>query len=149
MEAQKSWNNALEYQNQLIVSFPWYTPAIAEKAKTQMAVADWEQALETTERLDEQEVSGLSIDSMKIAALYLLSRGPNGGRGQNGGGTTISAEVGAAKKLEELFGAIRQKEPHNGTLLLECVCLFSRLSGRSKKVLSVTRNALSGFVSGL
>ena len=23
MEAQKSWNNALEFQNQLIVSFPW------------------------------------------------------------------------------------------------------------------------------
>ena len=141
-------------------SFPYrYAPAIAEKAKTQMAVADWEQALETTERLDEQEPEGLNIESMKIAALFLLSRGPNGGaaaatlggkggaRGAMAGSSTTSAEAEAARKLDELFGLIRRREPHNGTLLLESVVLFSRLGGRSKKILGVTRDALQGFVS--
>lgn len=49
-EMRKHFAGALELTNHAIVSFPNFLPALIEKMKIQLALQDWEQAVETANR---------------------------------------------------------------------------------------------------
>ncbi|CAD7958852.1 unnamed protein product, partial [Amoebophrya sp. A25] len=140
MELSKNWAAAVEFLNQAIVYFPWYQPAIAERGRVQMASGDWDQALETCARLEEQ-AGGPTVDSLKIQLLHLVTRG-----GTGGGGSVVETTV---SKLEQLLRILAQREPFNGRMLMENVQLFSRLAGRNPRILRVTHHAMQTFVENL
>ena len=50
-EKRKLYDKALEYLNQAIVVFSWYTPALLEKARILAVMGDWEQSQELAQRV--------------------------------------------------------------------------------------------------
>ena len=50
-EKRKHYDKALEYLNQAIVVFPWYIPALIEKAKILAYNNDWEQSQDIAQRV--------------------------------------------------------------------------------------------------
>jgi len=126
-EGKRQWQNAIECFNKVIVSHPWYMPALIEKAKTLMMTSDWDQALECAQRIQQQEPQ--NIDAFRLNVLFLLSR--------------ECRYDAAAEKLQELFAAVEKLEPRNFDLTMSCVQLFSRLAGRHKKILAITSGAMT------
>jgi len=122
LEGKRQWQPALDFLNKVIVTWSWYLPALVEKARTLMMTADWDQALESAGRIQQQEPN--NIEAIRLNVLFLLSR--------------ESRLDAGAEKLRELVGAIQQQEPGNHDLVLSCVQLFSRLAGRHKGVLQIT-----------
>lgn len=122
LEGKRQWQPALEALNKVIVNFTWYLPALVEKAKTLMMTADWDQALESASRIQQQEPN--NIEALRLNVLFLLSR-------------ESRCDAGA-EKLRELVTAIQQQEPRNHELVMSCVQLFSRLAGRHKAILQIT-----------
>ncbi|CAE8650139.1 unnamed protein product, partial [Polarella glacialis] len=100
--------------------------ALVEKAKTLMMTADWDQALESAGRLQQQEPN--NIEALRLNVLFLLSR--------------ESRCDAAAEKLQELVAALQQLEPKNHDLVMSCAQLFSRLAGRHKGILAITSSMM-------
>ena len=46
--------SALEHINQVIVLHPWFTPALTEKARVLVHAGEWEQAMESAQRIISQ-----------------------------------------------------------------------------------------------
>eukprot|EP00406_Dinophysis_acuminata_P039023 CAMPEP_0179375406 /NCGR_PEP_ID=MMETSP0797-20121207/87788_1 /TAXON_ID=47934 /ORGANISM="Dinophysis acuminata, Strain DAEP01" /LENGTH=1226 /DNA_ID=CAMNT_0021091415 /DNA_START=14 /DNA_END=3695 /DNA_ORIENTATION=- len=122
LEGKRQWQPALDCLNKVIVMHSWYLPALIEKAKTLMMTADWDQALESAGRIQQQEPN--NIEALRLNVLFLLSR--------------ESRCDDAAKRLQELVAAIQQQEPRNHELAMSCAQLFSRLAGRHKAILVIT-----------
>merc|ERR1719163_2410414 len=91
-----------------------------------MMTADWDQALESAGRIQQQDPN--NIEALRLNVLFLLSR--------------ESRCDAAAEKLQELVAAINQQEPRNHALVMSCAQLFSRLAGRHKAILSITANMM-------
>lgn len=49
---------------QIIASFPWYLPALTEKALVLSAMAEWDQALDTSQRV--LDVEHHNIEALKV-----------------------------------------------------------------------------------
>jgi tetratricopeptide repeat protein 21B len=122
LEGKRQWAQSLDCLNKVIVMHSWYLPALIEKAKTLMMTADWDQALESAGRIQQQDPN--NIEALRLNVLFLLSR--------------ESRCDAAAEKLQELVAAIQAQEPRNHALVMSCAQLFSRLAGRHKGVLSIT-----------
>ncbi len=45
-----NFSHALEVVNQAVAGYPGYVPALVEKMRVQLALLDWDQALETAHR---------------------------------------------------------------------------------------------------
>ena len=45
-----NFSNSLEMLNQAVASYPEFLPALIEKMKAQLALQDWDQAMETAHR---------------------------------------------------------------------------------------------------
>uniref|UniRef100_A0A8C3K4I9 Tetratricopeptide repeat protein 21B n=1 Tax=Calidris pygmaea TaxID=425635 RepID=A0A8C3K4I9_9CHAR len=58
-EVRQNYSGALETVNQIIANFPNFIPAFIKKMKLQLALQDWEQAVETAHRLIPRENSRL------------------------------------------------------------------------------------------
>jgi len=122
LEGKRQWQQALDSLNKVIVTHPWYLPALIEKAKTLMMTADWDQALDSAGRIQQLEPN--NIEALRLNVLHLLSR--------------ESRCDEAAEKLQELQRAIQKLEPRNHALVMSCAQLFSRLAGRHKGILNIT-----------
>merc|ERR1719502_2134129 len=68
-------NRALDQLNQAIALQSWFTPALLEKAQVLIGMGDWEQALETTQRVLTQDESNL--EALRLAALCSITRHAN------------------------------------------------------------------------
>lgn len=71
-EKTKKYDLALETLSEIAIQNKDYYPALLEKTKIHMVNGDWEQALETVQKVlvkDRQNVEGL-----RIYAFYLLTR---------------------------------------------------------------------------
>ena len=87
-----------------------------------MVNGDWEQALETVQKVlvrDKQNIEGL-----RIYTFYLLTRENDIDYIQ--------------EKLDELIMAIKQNEPNNAELYLNMSKLFARYCGRRESILQKT-----------
>uniref|UniRef100_A0A9W3FN10 Tetratricopeptide repeat protein 21B n=1 Tax=Camelus bactrianus TaxID=9837 RepID=A0A9W3FN10_CAMBA len=126
LEMRQNYSGALETVNQIIMNFPSFLPAFVEKMKLQLALQDWDQTVETAQRLifqDNQNVEGL-----RMLALYYLCREGDLEK--------------AATKLENLENALDVMEPQNAQLFYRITIAFSRTCGRSELILQKTQTLL-------
>jgi len=121
-EYKEQYSQALEQLNQVIVMFAWFLPALAEKCRVLMMMGDWEQALETAQRVLSQD--NFNIEALRMTVLYLLCR--------------ESRHPVAAKRLQDLIESIDRHEPRNAELYCNVSKPFARLSGRNPLILSLT-----------
>lgn len=104
-----------------MVYYPDFIPALAEKCRLLMIIADWEQCLEAVQKV--LSVDDKNILAQKINVFYLLAREGN-------------LEDGV-EKMKQLMNTIDRVEAQNADLYFKCAQLFSRVSGRDVEVLKV------------
>lgn len=121
-EKVKKYDSALETLSEIAIQNTDFYPALLEKTKIHMVNGDWEQALETVQKVlvrDKQNIEGL-----RIYTFYLLTR-------EN------DIEY-VQEKMDELIMAIKQNEPNNADLYLNMSKLFARYCGRREAIISKT-----------
>ena len=72
LERTQQFAPALELLNQVVVGYPWFLPALVEKARLLLALDDWEQAMETAQRILAQDAQ--NIEALRLTVLFLLAR---------------------------------------------------------------------------
>ena len=113
---------ALEALNQVVVMHAWFLPALSEKAKLLMMMGDWDQALETAQRVLNQDAT--DIEALRVCALHMLSR--------------ESRPSDAAQRIDDLLASLDRYEPKNPMLYYNVSRPFARLAGRDPQVLKAT-----------
>lgn len=122
LEKKNQYWPAQDMLNRLIVSQPFFTPALVVKARQLMKVEDWDQASEITQRILSKDPSNL--EAIVLSILYLLVKEARFSQ--------------AAMSINDLLTALMQREPKNGALFHQCAQCFSRLSGGNLQFLGVT-----------
>uniref|UniRef100_A0A674KDX6 Tetratricopeptide repeat domain 21B n=1 Tax=Terrapene triunguis TaxID=2587831 RepID=A0A674KDX6_9SAUR len=74
-EVRQNYSGALETVNQIIANFPDFLPGFIKKMKLQLALQDWEQAVETAQRLLQKDT--LNLEAIRMEALHFLCREGN------------------------------------------------------------------------
>ncbi|XP_045636505.1 tetratricopeptide repeat protein 21B isoform X5 [Ursus americanus] len=126
LEMRQNYSGALETVNQIIVNFPSFLPAFVKKMKLQLALQDWDQTVETAQRLILQD--NQNVEALRILALYYLCREGDIEK--------------AATKLENLENALDAMEPQNAQLFYKITVAFSRTCGRSQLILQKIQTLL-------
>uniref|UniRef100_A0A8C2PD40 Tetratricopeptide repeat protein 21B n=1 Tax=Capra hircus TaxID=9925 RepID=A0A8C2PD40_CAPHI len=72
LEMRQNYSGALETVNQIIMNFPGFLPAFVKKMKLQLALQDWDQTVETAQRLMLQD--NQNLEALRMLALYYLCR---------------------------------------------------------------------------
>ncbi|XP_045724655.1 tetratricopeptide repeat protein 21B isoform X2 [Mirounga angustirostris] len=126
LEMRQNYSGALETVNQIIVNFPSFLPAFVKKMKLQLALQDWDQTVETAQRLMLQD--NQNVEALRILALYYLCREGDIEK--------------AATKLENLENALDAMEPQNAQLFYKITVAFSRTCGRSQLILQKIQTLL-------
>lgn len=126
LEALGAPDKALDVLNQLIVLYGWFTPALAEKARLLAATNDWEQAVETAQRL--LGLDGRSIDGLRLVALHALAYEGNAAK--------------AAARIGELTEAVDRLEPKNPALCAALAKPLARVAGGNSAVLRLTQGLI-------
>ncbi|XP_025066743.1 tetratricopeptide repeat protein 21B isoform X2 [Alligator sinensis] len=109
-EVRQNYSGALETVNQIIANFPNFLPAFIKKMKLQLALQDWEQAVETAQRLLQKDA--LNLEAIRMEVLHYLCREGN--------------ITEAAARLGDLIHALEKLEPHNPQLFCKMALAFSR-----------------------
>ncbi|KAJ6650398.1 hypothetical protein lerEdw1_010111, partial [Lerista edwardsae] len=122
-ELRQNYSGALETMNQIIANSPQFLPAFIKKMKLQLALQDWEQAIETAHRLLQKDA--LNLEAIKMEAIHSLCREGN--------------IPEASSKLADLINALGKLEPHNPQLFCKTALVFSRTCGRSQLILQQTQ----------
>ncbi|KAM6332739.1 tetratricopeptide repeat protein 21B isoform 1-T1 [Podargus strigoides] len=122
-EVRQHYSEALEIVNKIIANFPNFIPAFIKKMKLQLALQDWEQAVETAHRLLQKDA--LNLEAIRMEALHYLCRVGN-----------ISE---ASARLGDLVKALDRLEPRNSQLFCKMALAFSRTCGRNQLILQHTQ----------
>uniref|UniRef100_A0A4W2GQJ0 Tetratricopeptide repeat protein 21B n=1 Tax=Bos indicus x Bos taurus TaxID=30522 RepID=A0A4W2GQJ0_BOBOX len=72
LEMRQNYSGALETVNEIIMNFPSFLPAFVKKMKLQLALQDWDQTVETAQRLMLQD--NQNLEALRMLALYYLCR---------------------------------------------------------------------------
>lgn len=123
LEMRQNYSGALETVNQIIMNFPSFLPAFIKKMKLQLALKDWDQVVETAQRILLQD--NQNVEALRMLALYHLCRDGDIEK--------------AATKLENLGNALDAMEPQNAQLFYKITVAFSRTCGRSQLILQKTQ----------
>ncbi|XP_068085087.1 tetratricopeptide repeat protein 21B-like [Anabrus simplex] len=121
-ELQNDYEGAINLLNQLVVRYPSYTAPLIEKMKNQLALLDWDLAIETANRI--LSLDAHCLEALKAKVLTTLCRD----------GNYEEASLGIRRFLSEM----EKIEPKNADLFLETAQLFSRVCGRNAAVLAET-----------
>uniref|UniRef100_A0A6U5AVN5 Uncharacterized protein n=1 Tax=Hemiselmis andersenii TaxID=464988 RepID=A0A6U5AVN5_HEMAN len=119
-QVTKELDAAVEELNQCVVQFPWFTPALSEKARVLMALGDWDQAIDASNR--SLTLTPNNIESLRLSVLHLVAKDC---RPQD-----------AVRRMQELSDAIAQDEPRNSHLCFETAAVVSRFCARSPPILA-------------
>ncbi|XP_025066742.1 tetratricopeptide repeat protein 21B isoform X1 [Alligator sinensis] len=122
-EVRQNYSGALETVNQIIANFPNFLPAFIKKMKLQLALQDWEQAVETAQRLLQKDA--LNLEAIRMEVLHYLCREGN--------------ITEAAARLGDLIHALEKLEPHNPQLFCKMALAFSRTCDRNQLILQQTQ----------
>ncbi|KAM7105392.1 tetratricopeptide repeat protein 21B [Molossus nigricans] len=126
LEMRQNYLGALETVNQIIVNFPNFLPAFVQKMKLQLALQDWDQTIDTAQRLMLQDKQ--NVEALRMLALYYLCREGDIEK--------------AAATLENLSNALDVMEPQNSQLFYKITVAFSRTCGRNQLILQKTQTLL-------
>ncbi|XP_012616626.2 tetratricopeptide repeat protein 21B isoform X1 [Microcebus murinus] len=126
LEMRQNYSGALDTVNQIIVNFPSFLPAFVKKMKLQLALQDWDQTVETAQRLLLQDSQ--NVEALRMLALYYLCREGDIEK--------------ASTKLEKLENALDAMEPQNDQLFYKITLAFSRTCGRSQPILQKLQTLL-------
>ncbi|KAJ4933159.1 hypothetical protein JOQ06_029994 [Pogonophryne albipinna] len=121
-EYRQNYSGALEMVNQVIVSFPGFSPALIKKMKLLLSLQDWEQTIDAAHRLLQKDTNNL--EALRMLALHSLCRDGD-----------ISETV---KQLSNLISSLEILEPHNPELFYTMSLAFTRVCGRNEKVIEQT-----------
>lgn len=113
-------SEAISILNSLIVRYPKSPLPLVEKMKCLLAAKDWEQALETVNRVLSVEANNL--DAMKASSVVVLCRDGNASEG--------------ARQLQLFLRHLLLAEPRNVFLLIENLRLFSGIAFQDHGILS-------------
>uniref|UniRef100_G3TJX9 Tetratricopeptide repeat domain 21A n=1 Tax=Loxodonta africana TaxID=9785 RepID=G3TJX9_LOXAF len=123
---QQNYSGALEVVNQMAVASAGFLPALVLKMQLFLARQDWEQTVETGQRILEKDES--NIDACQILAVHELAREGN--------------VTKAAERVRNLIKALEMREPQNPSLHLKKILVISRLCGRHQPILRL----VCGFI---
>ncbi|KAK3857879.1 hypothetical protein Pcinc_020970 [Petrolisthes cinctipes] len=121
-ENRSSYHDAMETLNLLVVAYPNFTAPLVEKMKVNLAEQDWDQCLESANRV--LALDSHNIEAMKFQALHVLCR--------------LGNYEDAAQSLRTLYAEMDRSEPNNAALFVHMAQLFSRLCGRNRVILEET-----------
>ncbi|XP_043931290.1 tetratricopeptide repeat protein 21B [Protopterus annectens] len=130
-EMRRNYSGAVDTVNHIIVNVPGFLPAFVMKMKLQLALQDWEQAVETAQRLLQKDSH--NFEALQILALYSLCR--------------EGSVTEAANRIGDLIVALDHFEPHNAELFYKMALAFSRACGRKQQVLQQTQTLVERAVS--
>jgi tetratricopeptide repeat protein 21B len=122
---------------QTISTHPSFLPALVDKALLQASENDWEQALDSAQRVLDQDRD--NIDALQIIAVHVFTQ------------ECHAQPHEAIEKLDSLDKAIQSRESASVDLAIETATLFSTICGRQpraleycarmlERVLKMTRN---------
>ncbi|XP_004081785.1 tetratricopeptide repeat protein 21B [Oryzias latipes] len=121
-EYRQNYSGALEIVNQIIVSSPGFLPALIKKMKLMLSLQNWDQTVDTADRLLQKDKNNL--EALRMLALHSVCR--------DGDFTE------AAKMLSNLMSSLDILEPNNPELFYRMSLAFTRVCGRNKKVIELT-----------
>ncbi|XP_060104278.1 tetratricopeptide repeat protein 21A [Heteronotia binoei] len=131
---QQNYPGALEIISQLVVTFPYFTPALVTKMRLHLALQDWEQSIEESKRILTKDAN--DIDALQYTVVYHLAM-------------TGNMDL-ALQQLKEFISALEMKEPHRAELHLKKILAVSRLSGKNQEILqeahAFIRNSCSRLI---
>ncbi|XP_006869241.1 PREDICTED: tetratricopeptide repeat protein 21A [Chrysochloris asiatica] len=116
---QQNYSGALEVVNQITVASASFLPAFVLKMRLFLARQDWEQTVETGQRILEKDEN--NIDACQILAVHELAREGN--------------MTKAVEHVKNLIKALEMREPQNPSLHLKKILVVSRLCGRHQGIL--------------
>jgi tetratricopeptide repeat protein 21B len=125
-EKTKKYDLALEVLSEIAIQNKDFFPALLEKTKIHMVNGDWEQALETVQKVLVKDRQ--NVEALRIYSFYLLTR-------EN------DIEY-VQEKLDELINAMKFNEPRNADLFFNMSKLFARYCGRRDVILERTLKML-------
>ncbi|KAJ7322130.1 hypothetical protein JRQ81_018417 [Phrynocephalus forsythii] len=117
--AQQNYSGALLITSQLVVTLPFFTPALVTKMRLHLALQDWEQSVEESKRILHTEPN--DIDALQYLVVNHL--------------TMTGDKTMALDKLREFIGALEMKEPKRPELYLQKMMVISRVSGKNQDIL--------------
>lgn len=130
-ELRQNYSGALEAVNKILASSAGFLPALIKKMNLQLALQDWEQAVETALRLLQKD--NHNLEAIRILALHYLCREGNVHE--------------ATTKLGDLINALDRFEPHNAHLYYSMSLAFSRMCERNQLILQQTQTLVERAVS--
>eukprot|EP00741_Cyanophora_paradoxa_P023819 tig00021623_g23008.t1 len=126
LELKGQYAPALDVLTQVVVSYGWFQPALTEKAKILLAMNNWEEALETAQRVLAND--GQNIEALRVAVTFVLVR--------------EARYSVAAARAADLLDAIDRLEPKNAILYTTVARPLARIAGRNAAVLQHTEAML-------
>ncbi|XP_027691709.1 tetratricopeptide repeat protein 21A isoform X1 [Vombatus ursinus] len=116
---QQNYSGALDVVNQITVTFCDFIPAFILKMRLFLAQQDWEQTVETGQRILEKDEN--NIDARQVLAVHEFA---------------MEGDVNEAiNHVRNLIKALETKEPQNPSLHLKKVVVISRLCGKHQIIL--------------
>lgn len=119
---ENNTEEAVNAINKVVVRFPSMILPLIQKMKVQFTLQDYEQALETINRIYLME--NLNLEALRIQILILLCRDSNYDE--------------ASACISKFIVEMEKHEPRNSLFFLECGKLFSRICSRNKSILLQT-----------
>lgn len=129
-EKTKKYDLALEILSEIAIQNAGFFPALLEKTKIHMVNGDWEQALETVQKVLVKDRQ--NVEALRIYSFYLLTR--------------ESDIEYVQEKLDELINAMKFNEGRNADLFWNMSRLFSRYCGRRDVIIERTLRMLDEAV---
>lgn len=125
-EKAKKYDVALEILSEVSIIYKNFNPALIEKSKIHIFNGDWEQALETIQKVMLEDRQ--NVEALRIYIFYLLSR-------------ETDMEL-LLEKMGVLNEAMRIQEAKNAELYYNISRLFARFCGRKEIILQKTLQML-------
>eukprot|EP00919_Chromeraceae_sp_WS-2016_P074530 GHVR01176402.1.p1 GENE.GHVR01176402.1~~GHVR01176402.1.p1 ORF type:complete len:536 (+),score=143.63 GHVR01176402.1:39-1610(+) len=127
LELKRQWQSAIEAVSQIVIAFPWYHPALLEKAKLLMMIADWERVQEIATSLE--SIEGQELEALKLQCVEEM------------------AFSGCMKdiidtRVHKLLKMVCVCEPKSPLIWLNSSQLCARLCGKSNNILTMTSDLL-------
>ncbi|XP_034257508.1 tetratricopeptide repeat protein 21A isoform X4 [Pantherophis guttatus] len=115
----QNYSGALEIISQLVVTFPFFIPALVTKMKLHLAMQDWEQSVEESKRILSKEPN--DIDGLQYMLINHLAVTGN--------------KTMALHLLREYIVALDMKEPQRPEFHFQKMLVITRLSGKNQDIL--------------
>ncbi|XP_067908211.1 tetratricopeptide repeat protein 21B-like [Heterodontus francisci] len=122
LQKKQNFLIGLETVNQIIAKSPAFLPALILKMKLFLAQNNWDQTLETAQRIMLKD--GTNVDALLILCLHALCKEGDQAEAEN--------------YVKQLISALEKREPQNPKLYQRVAVLLSRMCGRNQTILDQT-----------